>query len=80
MIFDIFFLGNIPIEVQNRISNKLFSTAEVCNHNEFEFMKYSRSLKDYRDWHNTLNYAIEEKIAKISKKKLLVKGREEDVA
>jgi len=70
MIFDVFFLGNISIEVQNRISNKLFSIAEVCNHNEFEFMKYSRSLKDYRDWHNTLNYAIEEKIAKISKKLL----------
>ena len=68
MIFDIFFLGNIPIEVQNRISNKLFPTAEVCNHNEFEFMKYSRRLKDYRDWHNTLNHAIEEKIA-ISQKK-----------
>ena len=39
-------------------------------------MKYSRSLKDYRDWHNTLNHAIEEKTAKISKK-LLAKGRKE---
>ena len=79
MIFDIFFLGNISIEVQNRIFNKLFSTAEICNLNEFEFMKYSRSLKDYRDWHNTLNHAIEEKTAKISKK-LLAKGRKEGIA
>ena len=42
-------------------------------------MKYSRSLKDYRDWHNTLNHAIEEKTAKISKK-LLAKGRKEGIA
>ena len=42
-------------------------------------MKYSRSLKDYRDWHNTLNHAIEEKPAKISKK-LLAKGRKEGIA
>jgi predicted transposase/invertase (TIGR01784 family) len=42
-------------------------------------MKYSRSLKDYRDWHNTLNYAIEEKTAQISKK-LLAKGRKEGIA
>ncbi|MBP3607462.1 MAG: hypothetical protein J6J11_04015, partial [Treponema sp.] len=53
--------------------------AEICNLNEFEFMKYSRSLKDYRDWHNTLNHAIEEKTAKISKK-LLAKGRKEGIA
>ena len=80
MIFDIFFLGNIPIEVQNRISNKLFSTAEVCNLNEFEFMKYSRSLKDYRDWHNTLNHAIEKETAKITRRisaKLRKEMREE---
>ena len=42
-------------------------------------MDYSRSLKDYRDWHNTLNHAIEEKTAKISKK-LLAKGRKEGIA
>ena len=42
-------------------------------------MKYSRSLKDYRDWHNTLNHAIEEKTAQISKK-LLAKGRKEGIA
>ncbi|MBR6658545.1 MAG: Rpn family recombination-promoting nuclease/putative transposase, partial [Paludibacteraceae bacterium] len=72
-------LKNRPMEVQNRIFNRLFSTAEICNLNEFEFMKYSRSLKDYRDWHNTLNHAIEEKTAQISKK-LLAKGRKEGIA
>ena len=69
-------LKNRPVEVQNRIFNRLFSTAEVCNLNEFEFMKYSRSLKDYRDWHNTLNYAIEQETAKISRK-LRAKYRKE---
>ena len=60
--------------------NRLFSTAEVCNLNEFEFMKYSRSLKDYRDWHNTLNYAIEQETAKITRRisaKLRKEMREE---
>ena len=42
-------------------------------------MDYSRSLKDYRDWHNTLNHAIEEKTAQISKK-LLAKSRKEGIA
>ncbi|MBE6330266.1 MAG: hypothetical protein E7072_09185 [Bacteroidales bacterium] len=36
-------------------------------------------MKDYRDWHNTLNHAIEEKTAQISKK-LLAKGRKEGIA
>ena len=79
MVFDAFKFENRPVEVQNRIFNRLFSTAEICNLNEFEFMKYSRSLKDYRDWHNTLNHAIEEKTAQISKK-LLAKGRKEGIA
>ena len=79
MVFDAFKFENRPVEVHNRIFNRLFSTAEVCNLNEFEFMKYSRSLKDYRDWHNTLNHAIEEKTAQISKK-LLAKGRKEGIA
>lgn len=61
-------LKNRPIEVQNKIFNRQFSSAEICDLNEFEFMKYSRSLKDYRDWHNTLNYAIEIKTAKTAKK------------
>ncbi len=43
-------------------------------------MKYSRSLKDYRDWHNTLNYAIEQETAKITRRisaKLRKEMREE---
>ena len=73
-------LKNRPMEVQNRIFNRLFSTAEICNLNEFEFMKYSRSLKDYRDWHNTLNHAIEKETAKITRRisaKLRKEVREE---
>ncbi|MEE0912293.1 MAG: Rpn family recombination-promoting nuclease/putative transposase [Paludibacteraceae bacterium] len=69
-------LKDRPVEVKNKIFNRLFSTAEVCNLNEFEFMKYSRSLKDYRDWHNTLNHAIEKETAKISRK-LRAKYRKE---
>ena len=72
-------LKNRPVKIHNKIFDRLFSTAEICNLNEFEFMKYSRSLKDYRDWHNTLNHAIEEKTAQISKK-LLAKGRKEGIA
>ena len=79
MIFDFPQSENRPVKIQNKIFDRLFSTAEICNLNEFEFMKYSRSLKDYRDWHNTLNHAIEEKTAKISKK-LLAKGRKEGIA
>ena len=77
----------MPVEVQNRIFNRLFSTAEVCNLNEFEFMKYSRSLKDYRDWHNTLNHAIEKETAKITRrisaklrKEMREEGRKEGIA
>ena len=80
MVFDAFKFENRPVEVQNRIFNKLFSTAEVCNLNEFEFMKYSRSLKDYRDWHNTLNHAIEKETTKITRRisaKLRKEMREE---
>ena len=43
-------------------------------------MKYSRSLKDYRDWHNTLNHAIEKETAKITRRisaKLRKEVREE---
>ena len=43
-------------------------------------MKYSRSLKDYRDWHNTLNHAIEQETAKITRRisaKLRKEMREE---
>ena len=47
-------------------------------------MKYSRSLKDYRDWHNTLNHAIEKETAKITRrisaklrKEMREEGREE---
>ncbi|MBE6330267.1 MAG: hypothetical protein E7072_09190 [Bacteroidales bacterium] len=80
MVFDAFKFENRPVEVQNRIFNRLFSTAEICNLNEFEFMKYSRSLKDYRDWHNTLNHAIEKETAKITRRistKLRKEVREE---
>ncbi|MBO5131455.1 MAG: Rpn family recombination-promoting nuclease/putative transposase, partial [Paludibacteraceae bacterium] len=80
-------LKNRPMEVQNRIFNRLFSTAEICNLNEFEFMKYSRSLKDYRDWHNTLNHAIEKETTKITRrisaklrKEMREEGREEGIA
>ena len=40
------------MEVQNRIFNRLFPTAEVCNLNEFEFMEYSRKLN--RSEYNTV--------------------------
>jgi len=46
-------------------------------------MKYSRSLKDYRDWHNTLNHAIEKETAKITRRisaKLRKEMREEGIA
>ena len=67
-------LEDRPVEVQNEIFDKLFSTAEICNLNDVDFMDYSRSLKDYRDWHNTLNHAIEKKTAKILKEGL-AKGK-----
>ena len=67
LIKNLHLLKNRPVKIQNKIFDRLFSTAEICNLNKVEFMDYSRSLKDYRDWHNTLNHAIEEKTAKISK-------------
>ena len=73
-------LKNRPVKIHNKIFDRLFSTAEICNLNEFEFMKYSRSLKDYRDWHNTLNHAIEKETAKITRRisaKLRKEVREE---
>lgn len=43
-----------PVELQQKIFEKLFATAEVANFNEEQRMQYEESLKVYRDWNNIL--------------------------
>ena len=38
LIKNLHLLKNRPVKIQNKIFDRLFSTAEICNLNEFEFM------------------------------------------
>ena len=60
-------LRDRPQEIQNEVFDHLFSKAEICNLSKMEFKDYSRSLKDYRDWKNSLDYAIEQERDKLLK-------------
>lgn len=43
-----------PVELQQRIFDKLFKTAEVANFDEVQRAQYEESLKVYRDWNNVM--------------------------
>ena len=44
-----------PVELQQKIFEKLFATAEVANFNEVQRAQYEESLKEYRDFNNILS-------------------------
>ena len=83
LIKNLYRLRDRPKNIQSKIFDRLFSTAEICNLSKMEFKDYSRSLKDYRDWKNSLDYAIEQKSKKILKKTMakgIAKGMEKGMA
>lgn len=43
-----------PVELQQRVFDKLFKTAEVANFDETQRAQYEESLKVYRDWNNVM--------------------------
>lgn len=43
-----------PVELQQRIFDKLFKTAEVANFSDRQRAQYEESLKVYRDWNNVM--------------------------
>jgi len=45
MVFDAFKFENRPVEVQNRIFNRLFSTAEIYRLNNVCFVKHPRGKR-----------------------------------
>lgn len=44
-----------PVELQQRVFDKLFKTAEVANFDETQRAQYEDSLKVYRDWKNVIS-------------------------
>lgn len=64
-----------PVELQHRIFEKLFSTAEVANFSEEQRFQYEESLKDYRDWNNVFETG-----KKISREEGRAEGRAEGLA
>lgn len=53
-------LQDRPKELQEAIFNKLFETAEIAKFTEEEYIEYESSMKYWRDYKNTLDYAKEE--------------------
>ena len=49
---------NIPEILNEDIFKKAFVKAEIANYNEEQLHAYEESLKDYRDYNNTLNTAV----------------------
>lgn len=46
-----------PIELQERIFERLFRTAEIAKMSRQQLYEYEESLKNYRDWRNVLDNA-----------------------
>lgn len=55
-------LDRMPFESQKAIFDKLFDVAEIAKLSPKELLRYDESLKVYRDYVNTIEYA--EKTAK----------------
>jgi predicted transposase/invertase (TIGR01784 family) len=51
---------NRPMALQERVFQKLFKAAEIAKYTREEKMNYEESLKQYRDYHNTIATAFEE--------------------
>ncbi|TGX81389.1 Rpn family recombination-promoting nuclease/putative transposase [Palleniella muris] len=49
-----------PIELQERVFERLFRTAEIAKMSHEELFSYEESLKNYRDWRSTLDKAADE--------------------
>lgn len=61
---------NRPAALQERIFDKVFKTAELAKFTKKDRIAYEDSLKYYRDLHNSLNFAKEEKAIEIAKKSI----------
>ena len=67
---------NQPDALQERIFDKVFSTAEIAKFNKKERMQYEDSLKSYRDIKNVIDTAIEQGITKGEERKAVEIARE----
>lgn len=67
-------LQDRPKELQERIFNKLFEIAEIAKFTAEEYVEYENSMKYWRDYKNTIDYAKEE--GKIEGEKIGIKKGE----
>jgi len=67
-----------PAALQERVFTRLFDTAEIAKFTQQEMYDYQASLKEFRDYNNTIDSAKEESLAKgveIGIEKGIEKGR-----
>jgi predicted transposase/invertase (TIGR01784 family) len=72
-------LANRPDQLFEKIFQRLFEIAEVAKYNPQELGEYRESLKNYRDYYNTIDYAKTTAEAK-GMEMGLAKGRAEGLA
>ena len=58
-------LDRIPAKLQDRIFEQLFEVAEIEKFTPEQLRLYEDSLKEYRDWKNILDTAIEKQQKKV---------------
>ena len=64
----------MPFETRKAIFDKLLDVADVASLSKEERMRYDATLKQYRDYYNTVTYAKEEGFQK-GMEKGLAKGK-----
>ncbi len=62
-LFILKWLNNLqlrPQPLQNRVFRKIFKLAEIAKFNKMERTQYEESLKHYRDYQNTMDFAVKQ--------------------